>query len=634
VAQTFNYQGQFYNEAGSAVLLDTVNLTLEILDPTGACLLYSEQQNGIDLSTTNGLFAVQVGSLTTGPEAAKRTVAPAPVANRDPVPGLSMATIFSNLVPIFAPGTTNCGAGYDPSSAGHAGDGRLLRVIVDDVTTSTTVTLSPDLPIGSAGQTMSSQTLQGIGPTGFIQVDSVTTTGVTQAHMDLLTAGPTTDASSLHNHDSLYVKLSSGTSQSLGSGVTFTTAGQIGIGTSTPGGNLEIDAESAGAIAEIIKPHAGQTGDLLDIYNTGGTIETKINSSGDLVLNGSPAASQSYVTTNFLPLAGGALTGPVTSTSTITFLNGTKSVGFAPPTTAPAANVTWALPNADGSVNSFLQTDGAGHLTWAAAAAGGITSLDGLSGSAQTFATTEAASSTAPAFTAATTVHTLNIPMASAVGTTAGLIANTDYTNFSGKVNRGGDTMTGALVINTPTSAPSSTPQETISTHAAGNIGLVVQGSTAQIANLFETQLSSGTRETYIDPTGKLFLNVDPTSNMQAATQEYVTTAVSTAGGNYLPLIGGALAGPGNLSVGGTLGVTGVSTFTGNVGVGTTSPAATLSVGASNQFQVDSSGDIYMTGNIAAAGATAGSSGIVSGGGLTTKGSVSNTYASSSGSAV
>jgi len=634
VAQTFNYQGQFYNEAGSAVLLDTVNLTLEILDPTGTCLLYSEQQNGIDLSTTNGLFAVQVGSLTTGPEAAKRTVAPAPVANRDPVPSLSMATIFSNLVPIFAPGATNCGAGYDPSSAGHAGDGRLLRVIVDDVTTSTTVTLSPDLPIGSAGQTVSSQTLQGIGPTGFIQVDST----ATQVNIDLLTHGPTTDASSLHNHDSLYVKLSSTTGQSLGSGVTFTTAGQIGIGTSTPGGNLEIDAESAGAIAEIIKPHAGQTGDLLDIYNTGGTIETKINAAGDLVLNGSPAASQSYVSTNYLPLIGGALTGPVTSTSTMTFLNGAKSVGFAPPTTAPANNVTWALPAADGVASTFLQTDGAGHLTWAAASGGGgITSLDGLSGATQTFATTEAATSVAPVFTAATTVHTLNIPLASAAGTTAGLIANTDYTNFTGKVNRAGDTMTGALVINTPTSAPSSTPQETISTKAAGNIGLVVQGSASQTANLFETQLSSGTRETYIDPTGKLFLNVDPTSNMQAATQEYVTTAISTAGGAYLPLAGGALTGPvtqaasnftqsgnssatigtgsgtatissgtGNTTIGNT---TGTISMSGNVGIGTSSPGATVDVNSPSgstvsALRVINSNANVLDGNLIAEGAT------------------------------
>jgi trimeric autotransporter adhesin len=587
VAQTFNYQGQFYNEAGSAVLLDTVNLTLEILDPTGTCLLYSEQQNGIDLSTTNGLFAVQVGSLTTGPEAAKRTVAPAPVANRDPVPSLSMATIFSNLVPIFAPGSTNCVAGYDPSSAGHAGDGRLLRVIVDDVTTSTTVTLSPDLPIGSAGQTVSSQTLQGIGPTGFIQVDST----ATQVNIDLLTHGPTTDASSLHNHDSLYVKLSSTTGQSLGSGVTFTTAGQIGIGTSTPGGNLEIDAESATAIAEIIKPHAGQTGDLLDVYNLGGTVETKINAAGDLVLNGSPAASQSYVSTNFLPLAGGALTGPVTSTSTITFLNGAKAVGFAPPTTAPANNVTWALPAADGVASTFLQTDGAGHLTWAAASGGGgITSLDGLSGATQTFATTEAATSVAPVFTAATTVHTLNIPLASAAGTTAGLIANTDYANFTAKVNRTGDTMTGPLVINTATT-PDALAQETISTHAVGNKGLVVQGIAGQTGDLFESQLSSGTRETYIDQNGNLFLNVDPTSNMQAATQEFVTTAISTAGGTYLPLAGGALTGPVTQAAS-----TFIQSGNSSATLGTGSGSVILSSGTGTTAIGNTTGTISMTG--------------------------------------
>src|SRR5262249_10273047 len=62
----------------------------------------------------------------------------------------------------------------------------------------------------------------------------------------------------------------------------------------------------------------------------------------------------------------------------------------------------------------------------------------------------------------------------------------------------------------------------------------------------------------------------------------------------------------------------------GNVGIGTSSPAAPLSVGSTSQFQVSSAGDIT------AAGAAAGNSGITSGNGMITSGSVNVAYTSSS----
>ncbi len=49
-------------------------------------------------------------------------------------------------------------------------------------------------------------------------------------------------------------------------------------------------------------------------------------------------------------------------------------VGFEAP--ALTANQIWVLPNADGGANEFLQTDGAGNLTWAGGAGG--TDLTGL----------------------------------------------------------------------------------------------------------------------------------------------------------------------------------------------------------------------------------------------------------------
>lgn len=63
---------------------------------------------------------------------------------------------------------------------------------------------------------------------------------------------------------------------------------------------------------------------------------------------------------------------------------------------------------------------------------GGITSLNGQTGVSQTFA--NGASGTAPAFVSAANVHTLNIPLASVAGVTAGLISKAQYDSLVGSV--------------------------------------------------------------------------------------------------------------------------------------------------------------------------------------------------------
>ncbi|WP_374034909.1 cell wall anchor protein [Bdellovibrio bacteriovorus] len=100
---------------------------------------------------------------------------------------------------------------------------------------------------------------------------------------------------------------------------------------------------------------------------------------------------------------------------------------------APASgnNISYTLPGADGSANQVLTTNGSGTLSWTTPAAAGITSLGGLTAATQTFAIGTAG--TAPAFSSATSTHTLNIPMASTATVTAGLISKTDYDNFNGK---------------------------------------------------------------------------------------------------------------------------------------------------------------------------------------------------------
>ncbi len=63
----------------------------------------------------------------------------------------------------------------------------------------------------------------------------------------------------------------------------------------------------------------------------------------------------------------------------------------APP--AISSTTTWSLPNLDGTNGQVLQTDGAGHLGWMTPAGGGVMTLNGLAGGAQTFNTGTAGAS-------------------------------------------------------------------------------------------------------------------------------------------------------------------------------------------------------------------------------------------------
>jgi hypothetical protein len=132
-----------------------------------------------------------------------------------------------------------------------------------------------------------------------------------------------------------------------------------------------------------------------------------------------------------LPLAGGTMTGPIamgaqdiTNTGNIT-MAANKYLGLSANSTDGAvAGQMWydggVIKYFDGTVVKSLGVAGAG-----------ITSLNGLSGVSQTFAI--GTSGTAPAFNSATTVHTLNIPMASTATVTAGLLSKTDYDSFAAK---------------------------------------------------------------------------------------------------------------------------------------------------------------------------------------------------------
>src|SRR5882724_6983630 len=66
--QFYAFQGRLLDQAGVAPLTGMVGLQLGLYSPNGLCLLYEEYQGGIDLTATQGSFAVQLGSAAGDPK--------------------------------------------------------------------------------------------------------------------------------------------------------------------------------------------------------------------------------------------------------------------------------------------------------------------------------------------------------------------------------------------------------------------------------------------------------------------------------------------------------------------------------------------------------------------------------------
>ncbi len=102
-------------------------------------------------------------------------------------------------------------------------------------------------------------------------------------------------------------------------------------------------------------------------------------------------------------------------------------------------------------------------IKWGDAAAGGITSLNGLTGATQTFAT-PGTSGLSPNWVSSGTAHTLNIPLASASSVSAGLLSKSDYDVFAAKQAAGNyiTALTGDVTASGPGSAAASISASTV----------------------------------------------------------------------------------------------------------------------------------------------------------------------------
>ena len=169
-----------------------------------------------------------------------------------------------------------------------------------------------------------------------------------------------------------------------------------------------------------------------------------------------------------------------------------------------------------------------------------LNSLNGETGSTQTFAA-PGTSGTAPAWVSAANAHTLNIPLASTASVTAGLISYSDYTTFNGKV-AGVTSGTGVTVSSTGNIA-------TVNLATAGTAGTYAKVTTDAYG-----RVTAGTTLDTNDITSSLGFTP-------------INKAGDTMNGNLVLPANGLTAGTNQLVL-----------ANGNVGIGTTSPTATLDV--------------------------------------------------------
>jgi hypothetical protein len=583
--QSFVLTGRLYTQAGGTTpLIDVVDLVLGIYDPSGNCLLYEEAQSNIDLNTSEGAFSIQVGS---NQGAAQRS-------GNDL--GLSMSKIFANSGTQIRSSGGICTGGYTPAIF----DGRKLRIMVTPQSTHVSLTL-PDQVIGSQPNAVVAQTLQGLAPTGFIQSAAGVSgqAGVSLASLTTLTGGSSTDASSLHSHDSLYVKLSSGgTSSNLGSGIAYTT-GSLGVGIALPTADIGLGGTIARTIQVERNSVGGSAGNNLVLLAGGAASGGTDQSGGNLILSSGMAtgAGSSGIQFNTASAGPSGATDRTPNTKMTLTADGRLGVGTLTPggqfeIDASGSAIKGQIikgavsqsgrllefQNSSGSVLSYF--DATGNLTLARDPIAGLEPATkqyvddiNLSLNATITGTTSSLTLT---FTPPLVNNSGNLAMPVATTSANGYLSSTDWATFNSKqaslgyipLNRGGDSLTGALVLAadpaTPLSATTKQYVDAINT----NLNNVITGTTSSLTLTFTSPL--------VNTGGNVAMQVGSTS----ADGYLLATDWNTFNGKQTSL-GYAPVNRAGDTVSGILRMSGSNpslTATGNVGIGTTSPFEALNI--------------------------------------------------------
>lgn len=517
---TFNFDGILVNDTTGTPMTGPVALKLQIYDPSGVCLLFEETHATVNLET-DGSFTVKVGG---GARAS---------AGVDG--GLNWKTVFSNKAQLRTTSSTNCSPGYTPATL----DSRSLRVTVNGSTV-----LTPDFSLAGVPFATVADSIQGYYPSDFVS-----------------TAG----GSSVNG----FVKIDGGNALRLGDGgayhVGLKAPASLGVSTiwslpatdGTTGQVLKTDG--SGNLGWVSAGGGGlpvSGGTMTGSLNLGGNT---LVASGDITM--SPTASLNlgnFTSSEQATLSGGLSVGDKgtmwfnSTTNTLNYWDGTavQSLGGAgaPVTSVAGRTGAVSLTTADISGLGTAATKSFG------VAAGNLVELNG-SGLVPT----------------AVLDPSVLLNGGNSLATAMNLGTN-DSNTLNFKTNN--------------TTQMSVTPAGTvgigINTPAAK---LQVNGVTASqpVAIFKSTDGSSAYSALQVrDNTDTVVAAIKltaPTAAVDLTPKSYVDAAVSSGGATYVAKVGdtmtGSLALPNN---GLTVGTTQLVVASGNVGIGTASPGATLDV--------------------------------------------------------
>ncbi|MDG0817499.1 tail fiber domain-containing protein [Bdellovibrio svalbardensis] len=352
-----------------------------------------------------------------------------------------------------------------------------------------------------------------------------------------------------------------------GGGTTGTVTLNVDVGTSA---NQIPQLDAGGKISSSVMPaftgdatsSAGST--ALTLANSGVTAGTyksvTVDAKGRVTSGTNPSTLAGYGITDALPLAGGTMSGAIDMNS-----NNLTNLGYV----TMSANKSLHLSNnaadpggltlADKgktwyntTTNQIKYWDGTAAIALGVAGAG-LTSLGGQTGSTQTFAI--GTSGATPAWSSGSNTHTLNIPMASSAGTTAGLLSKTDYDSFAAKQAAGSyiTALTGDVTAAGPGSAAATIAANAVTT------GKILDG-TILGADLNFTGVNNATSGiTIVDSTGK-FNNFSCGTTGHVATwtvtgwacQAPATSGTVTSVATGTGLSGGPITGSGTISLANT----------------------------------------------------------------------------------
>jgi len=266
--QKFNVSGALFQSNGLPVTNGSVDFKIEILDPAGACVLYSEDHLAQDLNASKGGFALEVGSGANGHNAVANTAT------------LGWSIFANNGATTIQDGSCGGTVTFNP------GDQRLIRVSYN--TGSGLTAMTPNVPISSAAFAMVADTLDGKSSAEFVQVRDDVGTDLNQTNIENIFSAAN------------YAKLLHLLNNTFTSGYSFNGQRVTDVATPTAG----TDAVNR----DYATTHIGtNTVDFTGIGSGVGTGRTLVWD-GTQWITGVPNA----VDASKLPLAGGTMSGPIT----------------------------------------------------------------------------------------------------------------------------------------------------------------------------------------------------------------------------------------------------------------------------------------------------------------------------------